>query len=307
MRCLICGSEATARAHGIVAPFIDQLASNDDRGLVLLLRCDECDLDFFSHRYSESELSAIYGGYRDPEYVAIRQRWEPWYRQAANDAFVTGSPEVEARRAFMAELIDQTPGREFRTAVDFGGDEGQFFPVSTTGRRIVIDVSAKPLLDGVESLPNFGAIGDAPDLVMICHVLEHLNEPAALLSETRSHLDPAGVLYVEVPLDRPRTHTWHGRAAYGRYLRWIRRYRWPLILADFGSGVARQFGLRIPRLGIVKQSEHINYFSETSLRRMLEASGFAVTASRSEPGASVGGLRLGKLGMVAVPTAIPPL
>jgi SAM-dependent methyltransferase len=201
----------------------------------------------------------------------------------------------------MENLISQATEAQFQVAVDFGGDEGQFFPESAVGRKIVVDVSGKPLLAGVELHEDFESVGAHPDLVMICHVLEHLNNPLTLLGEVHQVIDPQGVLYVEVPLDTPRLHSWHARDAYQWYLVHVGRTRWPLVASDFASGVARQIGLRIPRLGVVKQSEHINYFTDRSLKALLTKAGFSVLAYGAEPKASVGGLRLGKLGMVAVP------
>ena len=50
---------------------------------------------------------------------------------------------------------------------------------------------------------------------------------------------------------------------------------------------------------MIKESEHINYFSPASLERLLGSAGLRVLAQRSEPNATMGGLRLGRLGMVA--------
>jgi len=301
LNCIICDREVSLSSYGVVAPFISELADSLGKSLVTLQHCDACQFSFFSHRYSDTELSAIYGGYRGSDYLRVRKRWEPWYRSAVNNAYQTGSKEVDSRRAFMESLIAQVTEGQFRVAVDFGGDEGQFFPDSAVGRKIVIDVSAKPLLKGVELHEDFKSIGASPDLVMICHVLEHLNDPVTLLREVHQVIDPQGVLYVEVPLDTPRLHNWHARDAYQRYLVHVARTRWPLVVCDFVSGVSRQIGLRIPRLGVVKQSEHINYFTDRSLKVLLTKAGFSVLAYGAEPKASVGGLRLGKLGMVAVP------
>jgi len=301
LNCIICDGEVSLSSYGVIAPFISELADSPGKSLVTLEHCDACQFSFFSHRYSDVELSAIYGGYHGVDYLKIRKRWEPWYLSSVNNAYQTGSKEIDSRRTFMEGLIAQVTEDEFRVAVDFGGDEGQFFPDSAVDRKIVIDVSSKPLLEGVELHADFGSIGADPDLIMVCNVLEHLNDPVTLLGEVRQAIDPQGVLYVEVPLDTPRLHTWHSRDAYQRYLVQISKTRWPLVASDFASGVSKQVGLRIPRLGVVKQSEHINYFTDRSLRTLLTKAGFNVLAYAAEPKASVGGLRLGKLGMVAVP------
>jgi len=305
LKCIICGGEVSLSSYGVMAPFISELTDSPEKSFVTLQHCDACQFSFFSHRYSDTELSAIYGGYRGSNYLSVRKKWEPWYRSAVNDAYQSGSKEIGLRRAFMENLIAQATEDHFRVAVDFGGDEGQFFPDSAVGRKIVIDVSDKPLLEGVELHEDFKSVGASPDLVMICHVLEHLNDPVTLLTEVRQVIDPQGVLYVEVPLDMPRLHKWHARDAYQKYLAEVGRTRWPLVVSDFVSGGSRQIGLRIPRLGVVKQSEHINYFTDHSMKALLTKAGFSVLTYAAEPKASVGGLRLGKLGMVAVPADRP--
>src|SRR5450631_2029707 len=299
--CIICEHEVSLSSYGVVAPFISELTGSSGTSPVTLQHCQACQLSFFSHRYSDTELAAIYGGYRGSDYLRVRKRWEPWYGSAVNSANQVGSDEVDSRRAFMDGLIAKASDRRFSVAVDFGGDEGQFFPDSAVDRKIVIDVSGKPMLEGVELYEDLKSIGVSPDLVMICHVLEHLNDPVALLREVRQVIDAQGVLYVEVPMDMPRLHDWHARDQYQKYLARLGGTRWPLVASDFLSGVSRQVGFRIPRLGVVKQSEHINYFTDQSLKALLAKAGFKVIAHVAEPRATVGGLRLGKLGMVAVP------
>jgi SAM-dependent methyltransferase len=269
-----------------------------------LRSCPDCDLVFFSHRYSDDELDAIYGDYREDQYFSVRRRWEPWYRQAVNVAFDEGSPAVLERLEFMEQVIAKSGWESFDVVVDFGGDGGQFFPSSCRGRKILIDMSSKSLEPGIERLKDFADLDANPDLVLICHVLEHLNDPLAVLVQARRALQSDGFLYVEVPLDLPRTHHWHAKQAYRRYLHWISGKRPLTVLADFASGVSRQLGFRIPRLGLVKESEHINYFTQRSLTTLLERAGYTVITASAEPRAQVGGLRLGRLGMLAKPTSV---
>lgn len=41
--------------------------------------------------------------------------------------------------------------------------------------------------------------GETFDLIIVCHVLEHISDPLAFLLRLRDHLSPGGVLYIEVP------------------------------------------------------------------------------------------------------------
>ena len=69
---------------------------------------------------------------------------------------------------------------------------------------------------------------------------------------------------------------------------------------DFISGVSRQFLGLIPPIGVVKQSEHINYYSERALQRLLEEAGFRVTSRKIDSKTKAGSYRFGTLGMTAI-------
>ena len=95
--------------------------------------------------------------------------------------------------------------------------------------------------------------------------------------------------------------SFHNTENYEAYLQRVRsRGKGMFIARDFTSGLARQFGLSIPKRGIVKQSEHLNYYNLKSLTFILERLGMVVLKSEAVPGAKVGGLRLGRLGVLAV-------
>lgn len=299
MDCPVCGERVDLIAHGVIAPFIRELTAQTAPDLIQLNHCASCELVSFSHRYGEAELAALYGQYREQSYLRTRQRWEPWYRSELNDAYSTETPALASRRGFMERIIESVSPAPFQLAVDFGGDEGQFFPDSAQGRRVVVDLSGKPLPTGVESAASLGEVKGQPDLVMVCHVLEHLNDPVGLLREVAAVLAPTGILYVEVPLDLPRTRAWHASDRYRGWLGFVSRGRLRTVAADFTTGVARQYGRRIPRLGLIKESEHINYFTEDSLKASLKIAGFVPVALNADPSAHVGGLRLGKLGIAA--------
>jgi SAM-dependent methyltransferase len=287
-------------AHGIVAPFIAELVGREPAPSSLR-RCEPCDLVFFDHRYDDDEMSAIYSGYRNDDYRRIRTRWEPWYRRSVNEAFLGESAAVADRRHFVEAILRDAglADEDFGMIVDVGGDEGQFFPAVRSDERVVIDVSNKALPPDVTRVASLQGLGRDAGLLIIAHVLEHLPDPLGMVREAIDVLAPGGFLYVEVPLDRPRIRPSHSTPRHARWTRWVSRSRAAFTAADFATGVSRQQGWRVPRLGLVKESEHINYFSTASLERLLRSAGLHVLAQRSEPNATGGGLRLGRLGMVA--------
>lgn len=297
----MCERDAPLASHAVLAPFVAELAAIPRDVPVGYRECSSCGLGFFDRRYDDAEAGSLYGDYRGAEYVRVRRAWEPWYRADVNDAYLPGSAAIVQRVEFAEAVLDAAGLRgPLRCAVDFGGDQGQFFPEIETGRRIVVDVSGKPLLEGIERVDTLADLPEPPDLVVVAHVLEHMSDPKQLLDEIRRTLAADGFVYVEVPLDRPRVRAWHRGRAYRAWLRLLVRRRRLFQLCDFVTGVARQFRRPIPRLGVVKESEHLNFFDPTSLRALLEACGFTVRAERADPRARTGAFRLGKLGIAAV-------
>jgi hypothetical protein len=259
-------------------------------------------LVYFSHRFDDDTLAAMYSGYRNERYLSIRRRWEPWYSRDANSATEPGSEAVAERVGFVTSIVGSYIDiNSLRNIVDYGGDEGQFFPAGYSGPKYVIEVSGKDLVDGVQAASSLDELPDRPHLVIAAHLLEHLVDPAALVKEIRAAVGDDGLFYAEVPLDRPKVRRWHAGTPYRGFLKWVSATRAGWIAADFAAGVARNFGRRVPRLGAVKQSEHINYFSAQSLQALLADGGFRVVSTQADATASVGGLRMGRLGALAVP------
>ena len=302
--CPGCAGSLEILSHGVLAPFVCELIEEPVGTETRLCHCGKCDLNIFSFRYTSSQMASLYSGYRESRYRNTRRKWEPWYSAKINDANSASSVEIADRRMFMDRLLRRSsvPDR-IECAVDFGGDEGQFFPDVETARKIVIDVSNRPLAAGIERMSSLGELGDArADLVIVAHVLEHLPDPLGTLSEIRRSIASDGLLYVEVPYDGFRTSARQATNSYRRYLRILSRSKWLFVALDLGSGVWRQLCSRIPVWGIVKQSEHINYFSSRSLGSLLEKAGFRVVAEELEPRATVGRMRIGRYGIVAGPT-----
>ena len=302
-QCPACGTPAPLASLAVIAPFVAEIVGLSRRQPVGYRECAQCGLAFFDFRYSDANAERLYGGYRSSEYVRVRRSWEPWYRDSVNNAFAPGSAAVHERVRFEQNVLLAGGGlaSSLECAVDFGGDQGQFFPDIPTRRRVIVDLSDKPLMPGVERVASLDDLSESPDLIILAHVLEHLSDPRELLLRLRRALAPHGFLYVEVPLDRPRVRRWHLKGAYRVWLDAVSSHRWSFIACDFASGVARQIGRRIPRLGVLKESEHINFFDARSLSSLLESTGFAVKATQAEPGARVGHLRLGRLGIAAIP------
>jgi predicted SAM-dependent methyltransferase len=301
IECPICGAGCPVLAHAVVAPFIAELVGLTVPTPVALRTCDGCDFSFFDGRFDSDQMAALYGRYRSIDYFKTRRHWEPWYSAGVNDAYTGNDAAVHERLTFMEHgLRESGVNTTFSLVVDFGGDEGQFIPAWPNARRVVCDVSDHPLPSEVERISTLSDLDpDHPDFVIIAHVLEHLVDPLGTMLGIYRSLAPGGTLYAEVPLDRPQVTKWHASIRYRNWLTRAAQHR-PMFLAmDLAGGLSRQYSRRFPRIGALKESEHINYFNASSLRRLLETAGFSVLGERSDASAKVGSLRIGRLGMVA--------
>lgn len=303
--CPTCQGNTKLLAHGVVAPFIATRVAIPVGSPTQLRHCVRCSLDYFSYRYSKQEMADLYVDYRSPGYLHQRRSWEPWYSHYVNDSYTEHTAATRNRRAFATQILLKAEIPEsIRCAVDVGGDEGQFFPDIHIERRIVCDVSSRPLSEGIERVDSLGELQPLKaDLILMSHLLEHLTNPRATLNAARQALRSDGLLYVEVPLDSWAVRSRHRSERYRRLLSLLGRRRRLFIAVDALTGLSRQLRRPVPWFGVVKQSEHINYFNGASLRTLLRICGFDAVADASDPRARMGGLRIGHYGVAARPIA----
>lgn len=287
--CVSCGSDQiTSASLAVVAPWVLGVSHpNSNRLDSCLLYCCDCGLQFFSRRYTPEELSAFYTDYRGPSYVARRRSWEPWYSSRRNDRIGHDENVEHVRNTTVKTFISQHLGQSPLRIVDYGGDEGQFIPdLDNIEYSGVFDVSGRPLREGIAILRSNEEIKAAsPNLIMLCHVLEHLTEPREELSRILEVLSDHGSLYVEVPLDAHRVRS----ATPTILVRLFRSGRLPFVVADFISQISRfKFGWR-SRFRLIKQSEHLQFFSANSLSVLAKILGLTTIAfHRYQPDSAIG-------------------
>lgn len=278
-RCPVCDAEAARSWPGLVAPFIAERVLRRPVELCDLFECESCTLRFFGGRYSPEEMERLYSGYRGSEYFRARHHHEPWYSEKFNRGMGGDPKHVAARQeALLAFLRDAGAPGPFRAVLDYGGDAGQFIPKSLSTAASVFDVSGVPAVEGVTAVArDQDLVPEAYDLILLSHVLEHLPDPMAQLARLRRLLRAdEGLVYVEVPLERP----WLGLVGRGsarrRYLETLRKHQVLLRVMDFSSTLFRVKVNIVPPFGFVKLHEHVNFFSEGSLRVALDRTGFDV-------------------------------
>jgi hypothetical protein len=254
--CVCCGGEALSRSPAVLMPFVAhrvfgwepvEIASDWDLRTVPTgmaysicssLQCDDCGLVFLDVRFDEDEMAALYNGYRGQAYAEQRERFEPGY--LAHNADILASPaNPGATEAFLAPLLPARP-----TVLDWGGDTGLHTPFRTGGGDVwVHDISDRPLIDSVQGVGRDDLRAQSYDLVVLSHVLEHMPRPGAMLDDIRTVMSPETILYVEVPLE---------------------------------ALIAQNPAARTLAMHKKHWHEHVNFFTEAAMRRLLARSGMRV-------------------------------
>ena len=257
LACEICKFNGSLRfiGFGVISPWIRELAGLSFKNRSRLFYCTNCKCAFFSYRYSPPQLYLIYSNYRSELYNRIRNRWEKWYSLE----YVLGHGDIELiskRNQLVKTFLDDAGVENVQSILDVGGDRGQFLAEYKAEKKVVLEMSHHSLEKGVirkEKLFD----SDRFDLIQYCHVLEHVTEP---LVEIQTLLRHTNLLYIEVPNGIPTSSR-----ARRNFLRFhifnfisLNPHGWRVLTKPAaGRGHVKQ---------VLKQSEHINFFSEDSFK-----------------------------------------
>jgi hypothetical protein len=202
------------------------------------MQCQACGLLFLDIRFSDEEMARLYADYRGEAYTEQRERFEPGYA-ALNAAIQVHTPDTSDAERFLAPHVKPAP-----RVLDWGGDSGENTPFRATASQVdVYDLSDVPLVSGVRRVTRDAIAPASYDLVVLSHVLEHVPEPEAVVRPAATALQASGALYVEVPYE-------------------------PVIAA----------APRSRDLAPLKRHwhEHVNFYTEDSLRALLGRCGLEV-------------------------------
>ncbi len=302
--CRVCKSSAVEfNAYAVVAPWIERLVGSNEPIPTALLHCPSCDFDFFSHGYTNSQMDSLYSGYRGEKYFQTRRLFEPWFTRRSLDFWnpAKNPRAVVERREYMSEtfrLFGVKLGGNC-DVLDFGGDLGQFFPSGLTGKKYLFDPSDTAVPIGITRVTSLSALNASLGLVMNCHTLEHLPVLQGQAESMSNLLTNDGYLYLEVPLDRFKTSAFHKTPIYKFYLRFLIRILPLFIVTDLLTGMYRLLFRRIPFWGIVKQSEHLNYFSKKSLLALIGAEVEVIGVTEPDLNFGQGRIRVGRIALFA--------
>lgn len=177
----------------------DLVLSQVDRyGLwVRTVLCQNCGLIRTSPRFNSESLSVFYEKFYRPLYSGFQQ---------ANDAFFVSQVK---RGKQILDLVVAKCNLKGGIVFDVGtGAGGTLFPFLQAGWRVIgVDVGSRYLdygrSKGLElhegSFDFFINRGLQADLLILCHVFEHLEDLDQAVSKIRQCLKPDGFVYIEVP------------------------------------------------------------------------------------------------------------
>lgn len=253
----------------MVTPFLAQRIWQRVPFSVRLSECSECGFNFFNPRLEPAEENSLYSGYRGPEYQKMRHGFEPWYTEAFNAGL--SSPESWRRRKKLLGAIFNDrlalSGRSFGNVLDFGGDRGDLIvDLVRASRRFVYEISGVDPIAGVEALRSLEECSQHRfDLIVTSNVLEHVGSPRDVIAQIATVCGPDTLVFTEVPLE----------SVTGLRTRLKRIAQAGLLAVTHPAAALQIVGPGMFQL----MHEHVNYYSQKSLNRLMEVSGFKVLAS----------------------------
>lgn len=258
-KCICCGGKHLSASPAIIMPFVSDRAlgwkpthideswglrsirSGMAYALCNSLLCNECDLVFMDVRFSEQEMARLYRNYRGEEYTALREFYEPGYINR-NIELGTRIPYLNESEKFISQYILNP-----KSVLDWGGDTGINTPFLSTASSVTLyDISEKRDRSGESISSRLRLEGRDFDLISCCNVLEHVPYPAEVLRDISRYMSYETILFVEVPFETLRIH--NGPTSVLKLKR-----HW---------------------------HEHINFFSEKSLRELVDLAGLRVLGFR---------------------------
>ena len=190
MNCPNCG-------HSVAAAIGPYLGSHEIFRRMRMARCERCELVFAEPQPSQAELADYYSHYWDGKVAVSTPSTRRYY-------LAQSLSRVDYLRRF--GILDARPA-----VLDVGAGLGLFH--DGLGRRGIAHdyVAVETDREQLEGLRRrFGDAGafrrleDVPagrmfDLLVLSHVLEHMDRPHDFLAGSMQRLRPGGLLFVEVP------------------------------------------------------------------------------------------------------------
>ena len=248
LQCPICHSNNQRDYPARCSPFLAERIWNTSPFPMQFISCNDCGFMYYYPQPTDKELEKLYNGYRSTEYEKQRQKHEPDYSNA-----VLYHDYIFRHLRIYETLKNHIDSCDVTSVLDYGGGDGSIIPpVYSHANRYVYDISGIPIVDGVK--PFSLADTRTFDLILCCHVLEHVNDPHEAASNIAGYMHDKSILYLEVPTEYPFVVS--ALKFFSTHRRFYYLYAWL-----YGKDPEGMFPV---------MHEHINLFTEPSLRKLLE-------------------------------------
>lgn len=186
VRCRACLSKYNKFAVGKIAPFVSERMMHGKQ-LEFVYECLSCGLLWMNLEPTDEDMARHYNNYFDTEYIKHRVSHEPGFMDKW--CFDKGRNDDKYIEEFLLPIIGIPD-----SILDFGGGNGSETPFVGKSHVDILDVAMTPLIDGCTRVET---IDRQYDLVILCHILEHVPDPIGLLKQA---LDASNrYVYIEVP------------------------------------------------------------------------------------------------------------
>lgn len=240
------GLKRLARRFGVARQMADRLYGKSV--LTEMEICGKCSFLQMKHPFPETSVARLYEDYRSESYNRERIHYEPTYASLAPQVGRCAQ-EIEERTTGLTRwLTPKVSVDSHFSMLDYGGADGRFLP-QLPGAKYVFEISNVQPVSGVTRINSEAELGTY-SYVQLAHVLEHVPNPANLTREAARHVADSGYLYIEVPQELSDAE-----------------------LARLANG---------DKTLTVTIHEHINWYSQKSVRELLQSAGLSIEAMNSE-------------------------
>lgn len=202
--CIICGNTYLTEKKAYFVPFLIDRMFEGKNVTTSLVYCKSCDFYYSSYRPTEEQMKKLYSGYRNKEYQQQRYKFEKDYTEEFNYSLGHNINEVNFRKQNLYDILKNNIDiAKIKNILDYGGDEGQFIPDQLIeANKYVYEISDINTVNGVKKISNEIELSKYQyDLIICCHVLEHVPYPMDLINKLVSLMKKGTYLYIEVPYE----------------------------------------------------------------------------------------------------------
>lgn len=256
--CVCCESKTLKKSPAVLMPFVSDrifgwapIEITDEWGLETIkngmayalcnsVQCQNCSHLFLDIRFDDNEMNSLYNGYREKEYVELRNKYEPGYKER-NDSLNAGIEYISDIESFLLPYLKLPIN-----VLDWGGDTGKNTPFKNNNKIFhIYDISNKSVIPGAERVDTDRALSTQYDLVVCSNVLEHVPHPLEIVLNITKSMTEGTILYIEVPHE----------------------------------DIIRTSAMEVDVYKKKKHwHEHINFYTEQSLKELVEKCGLEVVA-----------------------------